>query len=1082
MTPDKPHAGRVILDPGRLKQHRQRLGLSQEALAQHCVDHHEWVSIASIKRAEGGRPILFRTARHLACVFEVEVSDLMPPASRPREEGGGGPDEARSVIRMVVEPLEDAPLAPLAALLSQYGALLQSDPGTGPLEAIFGVPRAYRSDALRSLQCAMALSDHASGRLRAGLRIEPWCAADGPVVGSVPAWPAGQAPGVRVHRDLVVQLTEHFLFEDKGQPFLRCLARRTFDPMPRSGLVGRHFELGQLISALETTCTYGAGHVIYLRGLAGIGKTRLCSAFAEGARQQRVELHDAAVLDYGRRLEDDPLGQWLRSLLGLSRGGARFDHRWLDRLEALALPEAQAMALRPLLGLAPASAPAAMGPETSARRLVDALGALILRQAGVCPQVMVMEDLHWADDELLSAVAGLVRVTRDAPVAWLLTSRIEQDPWESHLRPQLTDAPLSLIELGPLRDDEALALSEQFAEVDPAHAALYVERAQGNPLFLTQLLRLHPDPALPASVKHLVQSKLDRLERQELEALRLAAVIGQRFSLTLLCRLLGRTVDEDLERPARLSLVRFLDADTWQFPHELVRQGIYEGISDRQRARLHLRLASHFEARDPVRQAQHLVEARSPQAPEALMRAIEERLAHHRQAEAFPLLRQLAEIEHAPRDDVRCHLLHARVCLAQGLIHEARHRFQLACGEARHDSERIAAGLGLAATLELLDELDAEEIALQGILTLVSARHDPERLAEVFGLLGRLELAREGQARGRRCQLRALEEARLSDSRRRWIGAAIGLADALYAEGLMQDSRRLYGYCVGLSRHAAQVDLEAESLVMRATTSLYAGETEASLADGARAIELGRQLSDRWVELRARQALAWTLLAMARQGKAAEQVETALEMVRAMGAPRVEALLMESRARVELVAGHHEAARNTMRMAWHLVRQHGLERHIGPWVLGTLALLEASPPSRRQALAQGERLLAQGCAGHNRHRFLVTAAEVCLMQGHPLPALSYAQRLEAASLLAPCAWSWHHARLIRCHAAWLVSPSAQALQAARECWEDGGQAGLIMTMPCLAMRYRSMPSTSELVLGEPGDRFATDTRMIRLRG
>ena len=249
-----------------------------------------------------------------------------------------------------------------------------------------------------------------------------------------------------------------------------------------------------------------------------------------------------------------------------------------------------------------------------------------------------------------------------------------------------------------------------------------------------------------------------------------------------------------------------------------------------------------------------------------------------------------------------------------------------------------------------------------------------------------------------------------------------------------------------------------------------------------RAAELGRQLGDRSLELKARQALAWTLLCLARHGEAAEHVETALGMARATGAPRLEAFLLECRARVELAAGAHEEARNTIRMAWQLVRRFGVERHLGPWVLGTLALLEESPLSRRQALAQGERLLAQGCAGHNLYRFLVTAAEVCLLQEFPLPALSYAQRLEAASAQEPCGWVRHHVRLIRCHAAWLVSPSERALQSARECWEDGRQAGLIMTMPCLAMLYRTTSVASHSCPPGPGGRPPADIRMIQLRG
>lgn len=67
-----PQDGRLRLDRERLKQHRKRLGLSQEALAEYCFDRRLCVSIASIKRAESGKAVLYRTARHLAEIYEVE--------------------------------------------------------------------------------------------------------------------------------------------------------------------------------------------------------------------------------------------------------------------------------------------------------------------------------------------------------------------------------------------------------------------------------------------------------------------------------------------------------------------------------------------------------------------------------------------------------------------------------------------------------------------------------------------------------------------------------------------------------------------------------------------------------------------------------------------------------------------------------------------------------------------------------------------------------------------------------------------------------------------------------------------------
>ena len=73
---DHPADGRVSLDGATLKLLRAKCGLSQEALAERCVARRLCVSIASIKRAETGRPVLYRTARGLAEVFGVPLEQL----------------------------------------------------------------------------------------------------------------------------------------------------------------------------------------------------------------------------------------------------------------------------------------------------------------------------------------------------------------------------------------------------------------------------------------------------------------------------------------------------------------------------------------------------------------------------------------------------------------------------------------------------------------------------------------------------------------------------------------------------------------------------------------------------------------------------------------------------------------------------------------------------------------------------------------------------------------------------------------------------------------------------------------------
>lgn len=73
--------GRIVLGTRKLKELRRQQGLSQAALAHLCLERRLCLSIASIKRAEAGRPVLYRTARHLAEVHGVKLEELLASSS-----------------------------------------------------------------------------------------------------------------------------------------------------------------------------------------------------------------------------------------------------------------------------------------------------------------------------------------------------------------------------------------------------------------------------------------------------------------------------------------------------------------------------------------------------------------------------------------------------------------------------------------------------------------------------------------------------------------------------------------------------------------------------------------------------------------------------------------------------------------------------------------------------------------------------------------------------------------------------------------------------------------------------------------
>src|SRR5262249_38084222 len=159
------------------------------------------------------------------------------------------------------------------------------------------------------------------------------------------------------------------------------------------------------------------------------------------------------------------------------------------------------------------------------------------------PRLLVVEDLHWADQLVLMHLARLTTAVAQQPVLLIMTSRVEGDPLDEAWRAQAPGASLTTVDLGPLPSDDARALAEALIAANTAFAERCVERAAGNPLFLDQLLR-HADEsqavAVPGSIQSLVQERIDRLDPADKTAVQAASVLGQRFINSALAHLLDR--------------------------------------------------------------------------------------------------------------------------------------------------------------------------------------------------------------------------------------------------------------------------------------------------------------------------------------------------------------------------------------------------------------------------------------------------------------------------------------------------------------------------------------------------------------
>ncbi len=157
-----------------------------------------------------------------------------------------------------------------------------------------------------------------------------------------------------------------------------------------------------------------------------------------------------------------------------------------------------------------------------------------------------------------------------------MTSRVEGNPLDQAWRSTTRGSPLMTIDLGPLREEDAIVMAGAFVDTTNQFAKSCIERAEGNPLFLEQLLRNAEDRGeeeVPASIQSLVLARTDRLSAIDKRALQAASVFGQRFEPAVLNHLL-ETGDYDCENLIRQNLAR-AEGPGFLFTHALIQEGVY---------------------------------------------------------------------------------------------------------------------------------------------------------------------------------------------------------------------------------------------------------------------------------------------------------------------------------------------------------------------------------------------------------------------------------------------------------------------------------------------------------------------------
>ena len=389
-------------------------------------------------------------------------------------------------------------------------------------------------------------------------------------------------------------------------------------------LVGREREQAALRQAHDSMLD-GHGLLVLIGGEAGIGKTSLAEellhrAEATGARTFTGGCYDLTTTP--------PYGPWLEVIKKM---------RERDDLPSFppALDDADT--------LTSAGSQAALFDDVRVF-----LGTLVVDQ----PLVLVLEDLHWADQASLDLLRYLGRQLQEQRILLLATYR-EDELTREH--PLFTLLPLIARESGALRldlqrfDRDAIGkLVESYGLVPPDRQRLvsYLEkRAEGNPFFTLELLRsleaegvlrttdresqlaTLDESYLPTFVRQVIERRLTGLNLAARQALETAAVIGHEFSLDL-WETISQQDQEALDHALYQALELHILEETsnrqrLRFSHALVREVLYNGLLPTQRRHLHRRTAELLEQShaDPDSIAYHYGEAGDHRAIDWFIRA-----------------------------------------------------------------------------------------------------------------------------------------------------------------------------------------------------------------------------------------------------------------------------------------------------------------------------------------------------------------------------------------------------------------------------------------------------------------------------
>jgi class 3 adenylate cyclase/tetratricopeptide (TPR) repeat protein len=384
-----------------------------------------------------------------------------------------------------------------------------------------------------------------------------------------------------------------------------------------SPLVGRERELGRLLELWEQT-RRGQGSAVLVSGEAGIGKSRLIEALCERVAKASTLIRVQCWSRFSTHALH-PILEMLQVAVGIRPEDPPALR--LEKLEAqlcalgLSQEDGELLGLLLDLPVAEGSAVLQLTPARRKERTFESLVRMLMRcPCDAPPELLVIEDLHWADSSLLELLGFLLeRVGRERFLV-VLSARPEFQPdWPR-------SEGLHRLVLERLPAGSAAALVREVArerELPEERVQSLVEKTDGIPLFIEEMTRMVLEggaaASIPLTLHELLLARLDLLPSRQRDLAQLGATVGRIFCSRMLAMLSERdeaTVRRDLAGLMEAGLLKEREREVvpgpeYQFRHALFQKAAYQSQSRSARQHTHRRIAATMEAHFP-----ELVEAR----------------------------------------------------------------------------------------------------------------------------------------------------------------------------------------------------------------------------------------------------------------------------------------------------------------------------------------------------------------------------------------------------------------------------------------------------------------------------------------